>query len=358
MYDQSTICVAFAGSQRLAFGALADVAAAVNAALEADTNISPLIFTADTSQPIELDLRGTLEDVLSRLASPGSPQAKGPGRPKLGVIPREITLLPRHWEHLGSPASGASAKLRALVEADLRATADTQCQKKGQEALYRFMTAVGGNEARFDEAARALFAGDRAKFEARIVDWPYHIRTHLIYLADAAFPAPKPRQPADFHMICGSTGAGKSTYAKTLSDQIGGQVFSIDVWMVALFWKDSPQPIEFDWAIERVARCEGLMLQTAFEGLARGIPAVLDLGFTKAEQRARIANIAKSAGKSVQLHFVDVPKDERWARVENRNTEKGVTFSMPVDRSMFDFVETLWEAPDEDEMALYDGKRV
>jgi predicted kinase len=161
-----------------------------------------------------------------------------------------------------------------------------------------------------------------------------------------------------FHIICGSTGAGKSTYAKRLANDIGGVHFAIDEWMVALFWKDSPDPIEFEWAMERVNRCEEQIAATAIQCLTRGIPAILDLGFTKATHRQKFADIAASAGVNISLHYLEVPADVRWARVEQRNTQKGETFSLEVNRDMFNFVENMWEAPDEDEMRRLNGRSI
>jgi predicted kinase len=161
-----------------------------------------------------------------------------------------------------------------------------------------------------------------------------------------------------FHIICGSTGAGKSTYAKRLVDDIGGMHFAIDEWMVALFWKDSPDPIEFAWAMERVNRCEVQIAALAIQCVKRGVPAILDLGFTKAEHRQKFADIASLESIDVTLHYLDVPADVRWSRVQGRNANKGETFSLEVDRSMFDFVEGMWEAPDEAELAALNGRRV
>jgi predicted kinase len=161
-----------------------------------------------------------------------------------------------------------------------------------------------------------------------------------------------------FHLICGSTGAGKSTYAKRLADDLGGLYFAIDEWMVALFWKDSPDPIEFDWAMERVNRCEMQIAAMASQGVRRGLPAILDLGFTKASHREKFATIAKNADIDVKLHFVDVPAEVRWERVQGRNAKKGETFAMEVNREMFDFVEGMWEAPDVAEMRALNGIRI
>jgi len=159
------------------------------------------------------------------------------------------------------------------------------------------------------------------------------------------------------HLICGSTGAGKTTYALQLSARIGAVRFSIDDWMTALFWMDSPQPLQPAWSMERVERCMAQIWATASQVAAAGVPCVLDLGFSQAESRARFVGLARDAGRSVELHFIDTPADERWRRVEARNAGKGETYQLSFDvtREMFDFVETLWEPPTDAEMALYDG---
>ena len=160
------------------------------------------------------------------------------------------------------------------------------------------------------------------------------------------------------HLVAGSTGAGKTTYALALAERTGSLRFSIDDWMTGLFWADSPQPIEYAWAIERVGRCEALIWKTALDAARRGLGSVLDLGFTRAEHRVRFADLAREAGLPVVLHFVDVPAETRWARVQGRNAERGETFAMNVDRAMFDFMEGLWEPPGEDEMAALNGVRL
>ena len=157
------------------------------------------------------------------------------------------------------------------------------------------------------------------------------------------------------HLVCGSTGAGKTTYALALTERVGGVHFSIDDWMVRLFWADSPQPIRFDWTIERVKRCEAQIADMAVKLARRGVPAVLDLGFTRAEHRAKFYAIAAKAGLGAQLHFVDVPADERWRRVTSRNAEKGETYRLEVTREMFDFMEGIWEPPTPEEMAAMGG---
>jgi predicted kinase len=149
------------------------------------------------------------------------------------------------------------------------------------------------------------------------------------------------------YLICGSTGAGKTTYAIQLSDEVGAVRFSIDEWMATLFWMDTPKPMDSGWAMERVRRCYDQVWATAMQVATRGVSCVLDLGLGQSGERARFVDLAKAAGLSVELHFLDVPADERWRRVEARNAEKTGTHRLPFDvtREMFDFVESMG-APD------------
>lgn len=162
----------------------------------------------------------------------------------------------------------------------------------------------------------------------------------------------------DIFLIVGCTGAGKTTYARQLADQLGAVRFSIDEWMTALFWADSPQPIEFQWTMERVGRCEAQIFAMVCQLATRGIPAVLDLGFTRKEHRDKFRALAADTGLSAIIHFLDVPVDERWYRVNRRNKERGETFAMEVDRPMFDFMEGIWEPPLEAEWSAGGGCRI
>lgn len=186
--------IAFARAKRIALGAPREVATAVKTFVEANASESVLVFDARTSAPVELDLRGSLSAVLKRLpvlqehAAPAEtlPQnsAPRPGRPKLGVVAREVTLLPRHWEWLATQPGGASVALRKLVEQARRASADADRLRKAREAAYRFMNAVAGNEPGYEEATRALFAGDLGRLRACVAKWPRDIRTHTLALAE------------------------------------------------------------------------------------------------------------------------------------------------------------------------------
>jgi len=148
------------------------------------------------------------------------------------------------------------------------------------------------------------------------------------------------------YLITGGTGAGKTTYALKLAKETGAIRFSIDDWMTTLFWMDSPDPISFEWAMERITRAEAQIWETAQQILVQGRPVILDLGFTKAAHRQKFYDLARTAKTEAVLHWVDIAPEERWRRVQSRNREKGETFAMEVPREMFDFMENEWEPPE------------
>ncbi|MBN1446723.1 MAG: DUF2239 family protein [Bacteroidetes bacterium] len=222
---QTQRCVAFEGHRCIAAGEILEVARRVKEAIEQGMQSMVLIFDAVTSDPVEIDFRGSLQDVLERVrtqnpagdtvasiqsgegeAQAGSastaedidpdtdiaPEAgeelpRGPGRPKLGVIAREVTLLPRHWEWLGSQPGGASATMRRLVETARRENRAGDEKRAAQDAAYKFMNAVAGNLPGFEEATRALFAWDRDRFHVLTEEWPADIRDHARTVAEGAF---------------------------------------------------------------------------------------------------------------------------------------------------------------------------
>jgi hypothetical protein len=198
---RTTSCTAFAGSRRIAKGDLQQVALKAKAFTNRGPWAQVLIFDDVTSQLIEVDFRGTLEEVAERITgersasaqSSESPQpaeeARRPGRPKLGVVPREVTLLPRHWDWLASQPGGASVALRKLVEHARKANQGKDRQRQAQEAAYRFLSAMAGNEPGFEEAARALFASKRKRFAKTVESWPKDVRDHAKRLATVAFDA-------------------------------------------------------------------------------------------------------------------------------------------------------------------------
>jgi len=185
---------AFMGQQRLAAGSLAEVALAVMNASRSPAAEPIIIFDDATGRPVDLDLRGTERDILARLPQPAMPpetaaeeaaaaEPRGRGRPKLGVVAREVTLLPRHWEWLSAQPGGASVALRKLVDDARRANGDLDRARAARDAAYHFMSVMAGNLAGFEEASRALFAGDRRRMAGLIAGWPDDIRDHVVKLA-------------------------------------------------------------------------------------------------------------------------------------------------------------------------------
>lgn len=203
---------AFEGRRMLHTGPLIEVALAVKGAAEGGSAGPFLVFDDDTGRVIDLDLRGTKADVIARMSwpprasddphaseqprplQPPEQEASGPrgrGRPRLGVVAREVTLLPRQWEWLAKQPGGASAVLRRLVDEARRSGAALYRRRAAQEAAYRFMLAIAGDLPGYEEATRALFADDCPGLEQRITDWPADIRAHVLRLAFGAQAAPQ-----------------------------------------------------------------------------------------------------------------------------------------------------------------------
>ena len=185
-----TFC-AFDDGRQIAHGDLLSVARAVKAHLHAQGERLVLIFDTESGRVTDVMLNGSdaeteawiRENIADALPSP----RKTRGRPKLGVVSREITLLPRQWEWLSGQPGGASVTVRRLVDA---AAKDPDAQRRAaQEAAYRFATALAGNAPGFEEAMRALFAGDSVAFGGLIAAWPEDVRKRTALLADAAWPA-------------------------------------------------------------------------------------------------------------------------------------------------------------------------
>ena len=190
---QSETFTAFEGPRRLASGPLPEVVLAVKRA-EQRASEPTVIFSDATGRPIDFDLRGSDDEIVARLPPTTAPapveetasEPRGRGRPKLGVVAREVTLLPRHWEWLNAQPGGASVSLRKLVEAARRANGDKDRIRAARDAAYHFMSAMAGNLPNFEDASRALFADDRRQFTALIAAWPGDIRDHIVTLAFSA----------------------------------------------------------------------------------------------------------------------------------------------------------------------------
>lgn len=181
---------AFDGTELVGSGDLPSMLQSVKSHLDAHAQAQLLIFDDGTGRQVDYDFRGTVEDVLQRYAPEGpagelaEEPAKGPGRPKLGVVSREVTLLPRHWEWLAEQPSGASATLRRLVD---EARQNEDVAVRSRRTTGRVMTALAGDRPNFEEAYRALDAGDRHRFRSLTQGWPDDVRRYLLALAGAAF---------------------------------------------------------------------------------------------------------------------------------------------------------------------------
>lgn len=184
---------AFAGKQKVATGTLHALAPLLKERVTREPDAQILIFNDDNGKQVDLNLHGSLAEVLQRLPAPRPPDdASTPrtaGRPKLGVVAREVTLLPRHWEWLASQPGGASVALRKLVEQAQRDNRDVDMQRQARDAAYQFMNALAGDAAGFEEASRALFAGKQDDFMTQTAAWPPDVREYALQLADKSWPA-------------------------------------------------------------------------------------------------------------------------------------------------------------------------
>ncbi len=194
---QSPGYTAFADMRCLARGPLIDVALAVREWL-AEGHDLPLIFSDATGRVVDVSQQGTESDVRERVlameapAPSGGPEARrGRGRPRLGVVSKEVTLLPRHWAWLATQRGGASAALRRLVDQARKVGEPEERVRRSQDAAYRFMSAVAGDLPGYEEALRALFRGDAAHFDAAAAAWPADVRDYARSLAASALNPPR-----------------------------------------------------------------------------------------------------------------------------------------------------------------------
>ena len=196
-------CTAFRGSQQVATGSLREIALKIAPFLEGGHAHGVLIFDDLTGNQIDMNVRDIVNgnecatkpvstNAVTTDSDPAPESTEGParpGRPKLGVVPREVTLLPRHWEWLASQPGGASVALRKLVDNARKASGDKQAVRQAQEAAYKFMSAMAGNEEGFEEAARALFSRKLQQFELAMTTWPKDVRKHALKLGNSALLA-------------------------------------------------------------------------------------------------------------------------------------------------------------------------
>ena len=171
---------AFANEKQVASGNLTTLLTSLKPLADEQPGAPILVFEDGTGRQVDFDLRGDLSQVLERA---GIHLKIGPGRPKLGVVSREISLLPRHWEWLERRPNGASATIRRLIEDASKGSNPGEARDR----TSRVMTALAGNFPGYEDAGRALYRGDRTAFEELVSGWPSDIRNYLIELAGPAF---------------------------------------------------------------------------------------------------------------------------------------------------------------------------
>ncbi len=196
MFNPSLRCTAFSGATRIASGELRHVAMKAKQAFDAHPQRPLRIFEDAGGRTIELPLDLAAADLLRLIEHPearddaaGKPRKRRPGRPRLGVVPREVTLMPEHWDWLAAQPGGASVALRRLVDEARKVSADADRHRAAQETAYRFLQAMAAGQPEFDAIARALYAGESGRFESLLLAWPEDVREHALWLAAEAFAA-------------------------------------------------------------------------------------------------------------------------------------------------------------------------
>lgn len=171
---------AFAGTTRLVTAPLADMLRATKGYLDGDGSQRVLIFDDSSGEQVDFDFSGDLEEVLARVV--GQEQKRSPGRPKLGVVGREISLLPRHWEWLDQQPHSASATIRRLIDAARKGSSQATDYRRRVEAADRFIWVMAGELANFEEASRSLYARAWERLRDLTREWPVDVRDHLFHL--------------------------------------------------------------------------------------------------------------------------------------------------------------------------------
>lgn len=188
MTTANRVYTGFEGHRIFKRGPLGDVVLAARDLLGEDPNAPVAIYDDTTGVRLDIDYRGSADEVLARLADhPMVPQEEaararqsGPGRPRLGVVSREVSLLPRHWEWLNYQRGGASGTLRRLVDEARRQSESHLMADRLVQSLDRFLWDMAGNFENFEEVTRAMYAGDHLLPTKLMEQWPEDIRGYVL----------------------------------------------------------------------------------------------------------------------------------------------------------------------------------
>lgn len=161
---------AFLNDRRLASGSLTDILGAIAAHGEGRRAI---VFDDATGELVKL---GRPEEI--ERASSGA---------LADVRDLRVSLLPRHAAWLAAQAGGPSAAIRRLVDAARRDGVGRD--RQARDAAYRFLSMTAGDRPGFEEACRALYAGNSERFEQAARDWPADLRRYAQRLAGEGWVA-------------------------------------------------------------------------------------------------------------------------------------------------------------------------
>lgn len=91
----------------------------------------------------------------------------------------------------------------------------------------------------------------------------------------------------------------------------------------------------------------------AQETLRLGLSVVLDFGLWARDERDEMRSVARRLGVGVELHHLDLPANELWRRIDERNAQPPRVV-YPIRRADLDEWIPLFQAPDAGELALFD----
>lgn len=142
-------------------------------------------------------------------------------------------------------------------------------------------------------------------------------------------------------IVCGLPGSGKTTLAKLLNNRLRAVRFSPDEWMDALSLNIYDE--------ESRGKIEALQWKFCQELLALGLTVIIEWGTWGRAERDTLRLGARALGAAVELHYLAVPVDVLFDRIQRRGQEKP-----PIDRDALSRWFDKFQVPTPKEMALFD----